>query len=162
MASAAPGVLLGYIASRNREREVWGWKYPTAIASMKTIFFALRNPRIIMVFRDMISSIDAEMRFDDAYNIDPRRTIPALAKQASAWWATNMDFVAEAACPMLLVSYEWAIRTPERFVRELAEFLGITLNHELLQKAMSRINPRGGYLCLDATAAPIPKTQPGD
>jgi len=160
MTQADPGLLLSYIAKRNRERKIWGWKYPTAINSLHSVFFALRNPRIIVVFRDIVASIDGEMRFDEQKNITPRRTFADLAKATLNWWDTNMEFISQTAFPVMLVSYERALQAPETFIHELAKFIGRVPSQAQVQDAMTRINPRGGYLRIDEQGAPIRVVEP--
>jgi len=151
---------LSYIKRRNTERQVWGWKDPTAIVSMRELFFALRNPRLILVFRDMMASIDSEMRFDEHNSIEPRRTFTDLAEATTNWWASNMEFISRTTFPTLLVSYERALQHPETFVNQLAAFLGLTPTQEQVQEAMTRINPRGGYLKMDEQGQPIRVLEP--
>ena len=151
---------LSYIKRRNAERQVWGWKDPTAIVSMRELFFALRNPRLILVFRDMMATIDSEMRFDEAMSIEPRRSFADLAEATTNWWASNMEFISRTTFPTLLVSYERALQHPETFVNQLAAFLGLTPTQEQVQEAMIRINPRGGYLKMDEQGQPIRVLEP--
>ena len=39
--------------------------------------------------------------------------------------ADNLAYLREAGCPVYLVSYEKALRRPEAFIRQLADFIGI-------------------------------------
>ncbi len=154
------GLQLAYIARRNRERTIWGWKDPTAINTVRSLFFALRNPRMIVVFRDILATIDSEMRFDKAQHITPNRAFSDLAKATVNWWMANMEFVYQTTFPLLLVSYERALHMPDIFIQQLAAFLGITPTHEQLLEALARINPKGGYLKIDEHARPIEIPEP--
>ncbi len=154
------GLQLSYIKRRNRECNVWGWKDPAAVVSTRSMFFALRRPRMIMVFRDMLASIDGEMRFDHIHNVDPRRTFTDLAEATLGWWTDNMEFVARTTLPVLLVSYERVLQMPETFIHEVGTFLGITVTQEVVQEALARINTRGGYLRLDEQGHPIRVVEP--
>lgn len=149
-------LLLAYIAKRNCEHEVWGWKDPLGMSGIRSIFFALRSPRVIVVFRDMAATLEAELRFDATNGIMPARHFASLARGTLQWWTDNMNFIADAILtPMLLVSYEGALRMPDIFVRETADFLGITLTHEIREEALARISPSGGYLRVDERCHPI-------
>jgi len=154
------GSRLSYIKRRNTERQVWGWKDPTAIVSMRELFFALRSPRLILVFRDMMATIDSEMRFDDHINLMPRRTFADLAEATTNWWVSNVEFMSRTTFPTLIVSYERALQHPETFVNQLSKFLGLAPTQEQVQEAMIRINPRGGYLKLDEQGNPVPVVEP--
>lgn len=160
MNKAEFGLQLSYITKRNRERKIWGWKNPTAVVSIRSLFFCLRNPRMIVVFRDIMASIDSEMRFDEAKNIEPRRTFPDLAKATLNWWNDNMEFVSQTTFPVLLVSYERALQMPEVFIHDVSAFLGITPDHNTKLEAIARINPHGGYLKMDEQAHPIQIVEP--
>ena len=59
-----------------------------------------------------------------------------------------------------MVSYERAIQSPDVFIKDLAAFLNITPTHEVLQEALARINPRGGYLRVDEQCHPITIAKP--
>lgn len=160
MNRSAPGVQLSYIKRRNTERAVWGWKDPAALHSIRPLFFSLRKPRLIVVFRDMLASIESEMRFDVANDIMPRRDFAQLAEMTFNWWKGNMEFIEQTTFPTLLVSYENALRMPDIFVHGLSDFLGITPSHEMLQEASARINPHGGYLQIDQQGKPMVRVDP--
>lgn len=160
MNRADPGLQLSYVARRNRERNVWGWKDPAALSTIRPLFFCLRRPRLIVVFRDMLATIDSEMRFDEAKDIQPRRTFTDLAQMTVNWWAANMEYVAQTAFPTLLASYESALQMPDVFIHSVADFLGITPTHDQMKEAMARINPRGGYLRMDEQGSPVRRVVP--
>ncbi len=160
MTKADPGLQLSYIRQRNRERKVWGWKMPTAISSIRENFHALQQPRMIMVFRDVVASIDGEMRFDVEKKTLPLRTFADLAEVTLKWWTNNMEFIATTAMPMLLVSYERALQSPESFIHSVAAFLGIVPPPEMVQEALARVNTCGGYLRINEQGQPIPVVVP--
>lgn len=160
MNKADPGLELSYIKRRNHEKNIWGWKNPAALQSIRPLFFSLRKPRLIMVFRDIMATMDGEMRFDEATGIEPRRAFCDLAEATTNWWAENMQFIIQTTFPTLLVSYEHALRSPELFIQSLGEFLGIAPTHEQLTEAMARINPQGGYLRIDEQGHPIQRVEP--
>jgi len=160
MTQADLGIQMSYIKQRNKERKVWGWKAPGAISEVQSIFFSLRNPRMIMVFRDMVASIDGEMRFDAANNIQPQREFSDLAQATLNWWTDNMKFLFQTAFPVLLVSYERVLKAPETFIHNVGKFLGVPLTHAIIQDALARINPLGGYLRMDEQGHPIQIVEP--
>ncbi len=151
---------LAYLAKRNRKCNVWGWKNPLAVQTLRSIFFALKQPRVIIICRDIAATVESEMRFDAINGTNPRRTFSDLMQVTLHWWTENMEFIAQATSPMLLVSYERAIHMPEVFVHEVGAFLGITPTCEMLQDALARINPRGGYLRIDEQGHPVKIIEP--
>ena len=135
-----------YVKQRNLEHAAWGWKDATGVGGVRNIAFAVRNPRVIVVFRDMLATIQGEMRFDDAHGIDPRRGFEHLANMTLHWWTELMEFLTHTQVPTMLVSYERAIADPDLFVAELVSFLGVDPGYT--PEALARINPKGGYLVL--------------
>ena len=135
-----------YISQRNHEKAIWGWKNPVGIKSIISLLPILRNPRVIIVFRDMIASIQGEMRFESSGGVTSPRVFPTILEQTQNWLKDNVDFIFQAECPTMLVSYERALNNPELFVTELAAFLSMIPTAEQTAEALSRINPKGGYL----------------
>lgn len=133
------------IKVRDSMYSMWGWKDPVGISSVRQVMFALRNPRLIMVFRDMLASIQGTMRFDEAHNIDPRRGFKELAEQTLSWWGGNFDYILKSSVPTLLVSYERAMSMPEQFVEEVISFLGVAPSSQQREDALARIG-KGGYI----------------
>lgn len=132
-----------YVAKRNAETKVWGWKDPVGLHSLQQILFALRNPHVIVVFRDTLASIQGEMRFDEAHKIDPPRTFESLIEQTQRWWAANWEFITRTQFPTLLVSYERALWHSSFFMCELTAFLGLESTDDQMMEAIKRIGP--GY-----------------
>lgn len=134
-----------YIKKRNVEHDVWGWKDPGAVHPFKELAYALRFPRVIMVFRDPLAVIQGEMRFDREYGVDPR-PMGALFDNINDRMRKNWEFVSNTSIPTLLVSYERAMNKPEKFIDEVIEFLQLTPDGEQRKEASLSIGPEGGYL----------------
>lgn len=134
-----------YIKKRDAEREVWGWKDPGAIHPFNDIAHALRNPRVILVFRDTFAVVQGEMRFDEENDITGR-TLETLIESAQRRLEENYKFVERTRVPLLLVSYEKAIINRDSFVNEVVAFLELPTDPLLIQEAVDRISPSGGYL----------------
>jgi len=146
-------VQVKYAKKRNEEFDRWGWKDPTGIMAVRHVLFAIRNPRVIVVFRDMLATIQGEMRFDRVHNIQPPRTFRDMADRSLAWWNQNIEFIKDSSVPTLLVSYERALSNPELFIDEICSFLGISPTEERKAEALSRTNRSGGYIDFVATQA---------
>ena len=132
------------IKERDAAHDKWGWKDPGAIHPLNELAHALRNPRVILVFRDTLASIQAEQRFDEENEITGR-TFTGLVESSMQRLETNWKFVERTRLPLMLVSYERAINNREVFVSEVENFLGITPTNEQRQEAISRISQQGGY-----------------
>jgi len=144
MHSPYPLERLERIGENNSTHDVWGWKDPGAIHPLKEITYALRNPRVILVFRDMLASVQGERRFDAENGID--RPIDGLIDDVVDRYATNWDFVKHTQLPTLLVSYERAIQNREYFLDTLVDFIGVPVSDAQRSCALERISPTGGYL----------------
>lgn len=137
------------VRKRNAQYRTWGWKDPTGIASVQNIVFALRNPHVIVVFRDTLATLQGEMRFDKAYEVDPPRTFEQLIDYALRWRDANLQFILRTQFPTLLVSYERALVNPQLFLIELERFLELKPTAEQKIEALARISATGGYLMTD-------------
>jgi len=135
-----------YITKRNSEHPIWGWKDPIGIVPLQEMIFALRNPRVIVVSRDTLASIQGEMRFDKVNEVAHPKTLPDLVEQTMQWQEQNWKFVLRTTVPTLLVSYERALVDRKLFLHELSGFLGMNLRPEQLNTAMDCISPTGGYI----------------
>lgn len=139
------------IKDRNANHSRWGWKNPTGIGTLREVAFALRNPRPIVIFRDVIATIMGEQRFDEANNFD-RRPLATLAELASRRSEEFFDFFQKCTYPTLIVSYELAIRMPEIFLGDFVCFLNLSPTAEQWEDARARISD-GGYLKWDSPNA---------
>jgi hypothetical protein len=141
-----PDIAIRYttIDERNAEHNIWGWKDPTAITGVANLLYTLRNPHVIIVFRDLLASIQGEMRVDSENNATPR-PFSVLAQTTLEWLRANVDFIIRAKCPVLLLSYERSIRNPSDCLNAIISFLRITPSQQQIAEALSRINTSGGY-----------------
>lgn len=103
-------------ARRNAVMKVWGWKYPRAASYLPALLPKLRNPRIVMVWRDLMATA--------ARNVARGKPIRESLRAASRIQAKNIELVEADPCPILHVSYEKAVRDPAAFVHILADFIG--------------------------------------
>ena len=136
---------------RNARYKVWGWKDPAGVFPIQDILPDLRNPHPIIVTRDAVAAAQGEHRFDIEYGVEKPRTQAELIAQVGRWSHALLDFAATTRYPTLLVSYERAMRHPEMFIEEVANFLHIKLTQDRRQRARERIAPQGGYLVPDSS-----------
>jgi hypothetical protein len=134
------------IEQRNVEFDVWGWKNPGATKSFGELVHALRNPRVIIVFRDLLSSIMGEMNADRVLENPEPRSLNLLIDDALERQERNLIFARRTRLPTLLVSYEKCIIDRNRFLDEIIEFLGLDPSPEERETAMNRIGTIGGYI----------------
>ena len=145
------------IDQRNQDLDVWGWKYPRAAIYLIPLLKKLRNPHLICVMRDPISSGIRNMK--RAQKIHKKSLskadfvpesncadIPSrIITQHLEIQLKNMRTIQQASCPSFLCSYEKAIMNTDDFVREMAEFLDVSSTEQQIQDAIHQVKP-GGYM----------------
>lgn len=149
--------LASVVVQRNRDFQVWGWKYPRAEIYLWQLISKLRNPHLICVMRDPVAS---GIRHIKRYQNKQKRllrkghlvsdkdlaTIPQrVLSQHLELQLKNIQIIEKSGCPSFICSYEKAVMKSDEFVREMAEFLGILSTEEQIKHAILQINP-GGYL----------------
>ena len=132
------------VRKRNAEKPVWGWKDPHSRLYIREIYASLRNPHFVLITRDHMAA---------AQRINFRSQTPHLDSLE-----TYLDhmlqlvrFVKSIDAPLMLISYERALRLRESFTRQLAEFAGVDLDDETLQTVMHYIRPDRGGGNIDAS-----------
>lgn len=133
-----------YIKKNDNNHAVWGWKDPGVIHPLNELGHALRGPRVMIVFRDMLASIQGEMRFDIKNGIDPR-SYDSLVENTMNRYADIWKFSQRTRLPLMLISYERAINNREDFVDQVIDFIGLQVTPDQRQEAIDRIAPDGGY-----------------
>lgn len=109
--------ILESLAERNRSKHIWGWKFPRAIAYLPYIREFLVNPHLILVFRDPVAT-SARQILSGTPKIKAIEAVQRLQLR-------NMELVKTWEVPSLIVSYEKSIQSPEQFISDLCQFLGL-------------------------------------
>lgn len=105
------------IAERNAAHDVWGWKFPAAANYLEGLHDSLRNPCLVVVFRDVAATMKGHMRWHN-------RQIASAAHDILLQQHKNWLLLERWRVPTLLVSYEKAMIDPRLFVTEMAAHLG--------------------------------------
>lgn len=121
------------IHRRNQEHSVWGFKLPMALNSLPVLLEELRNPRFILVFRDVIA---VSMRETISVGIEAFFAI----RRALVWQERMIDFVERSGASCLLVSYEKALQFPELFLDGTADWCGLRVTPERRAQALATIS----------------------
>lgn len=111
------------IAQRNKEYDVWGWKYPTAVNYLPALVKAIRNPFFIVVYRDAVATALSRGQWDGEFL---RRSPRIALHEASSLANSNASFALATGRPCMLVSNEKVERFPHELIDELACFLGVS------------------------------------
>lgn len=107
--------LRALVRERDAKSAVWAWKAGVG-ADLRAVLPLLRNPRVVYMWRDPVSSAPAKSRQDH----DPMQFIQSnLDLQIGL-----LDFLKSAGCPTMLYSLDTSRRKPRKFIRSLAAFVG--------------------------------------
>jgi hypothetical protein len=116
------------IARMDRKYVTWGWKSPKDIFSVDDFVYALRNPRFIVVFRNML---DILLSAADHEAMD----IAALASDVGVVHARLGRFIAETPYPVALVNYERVIADGVAASRTIDGWLGLKSTPAMIDRA---------------------------
>lgn len=120
------------IRQRNQGHPVWGFKLPLAVNSLPLLERELRNPRFILVFRDVVAISSRETI---AAGIDGIQGL----RRALIWQGRMVDFVASSTSPCFLLSYEKALQFPELLLENLLSWCGLSTDGSGLEQARASI-----------------------
>ena len=118
---------------RNKEFDVWGWKYPgmsdMPFAEILSIINYCRNPHVIIVTRDVNAiALSAHRRGGQPY----RRFINA----AHRVYTNILPLINKTNC--MIISYEHALTRPKEVAEEFINFTGSDIS---LEKLIENMNP---------------------
>jgi pimeloyl-ACP methyl ester carboxylesterase len=116
-AGQPPARMRAAIEERNQAHDIWGWKFPAAANYAEGLYASLRNPYLVVVFRDLAATMKGHMRWHN-------REVALAAHEILVQQQKNWFLVERWRVPTLLVSYEKAMLEPSLFVQELAGHLG--------------------------------------
>ena len=111
--------LRAIIAERNRSATVWGFKLPnihTCLSARRLALF--RNPVVILAVRDPVA---VAQRNVVSMHAVPADALAEAVRDLQGLWR----YASRIAVPVLLLSYEKAIRHPDHTVRLVRDFCGI-------------------------------------
>lgn len=126
--------------TRDARHPVWGFKRPHLHVQGAAAVTAFRNPRVILTVRDPVAIAE---RNAIAEQRDPAHSLSAAMEDLQAM----LCFAQGLTCPVLLVSYEKAVRQPARLISRLLDFCGIELEQAAQQRLLGLVEPeRPAYL----------------
>ena len=131
-------IIRARIQERNESLDTWGWKMPHSLGYLDEIEPDLRNPHIILVWRNSLATALSHVTrsgagIDESLTYSTRRTLDMVEK------------LRLIKSPVLLVNYEQAAQHPEDFTETLAQFLGVDLDQQMRKNCLRFIDPETGY-----------------
>lgn len=132
--------LIELIARRNAARGIWGFKRPEAYKHMATLDRLLRNPRYIVMFRDILAiSVRNELSVAQEVGHGLRTTARQQQELVEAVLSTKS--------PVLLMSYEKCLAFPTSAIKAVASFCGAELDDEQVAQLLPVISANdAGYI----------------
>ncbi len=128
------------VRQRNDAHPVWGFKRPQIHQSGAETISRFRNPLVIVTLRDPVAIAE---RYAIAEQIDARTTL----SMAMGDLQEMVLFAQQLTCPVLLISYEKAVRNPARLVERLLEFCGLQRSATERQRLRRLVEPdRPAYI----------------
>ena len=123
------------IQSRNSNFKNWGWKYPDAANYLDALLPSLRNPHMLIVFRDIVATAQRHIH-------NHNRPVETALHDILLQNQRNILLAVRHRVPTLLISYEKSVMSPESFLKELAAFTNYDLPCNL-QPLIDFMKPNG-------------------
>lgn len=117
---------------RNEEHDIWGFKCPALRGMLVKFTNRMRNPRLIVTYRDVLS---ISLRNNIALDAE----IVSTMKTAAKGYSYLINAVEAANVPTLMISYEKALQFPENTVEEIAKFCGLPMDEATKARAVAVI-----------------------
>ena len=136
-----------YIQRRNESGNLWGWKDPLVSHYIHDVADILVRPIYIAVTRDLAAIAIRELAEAAPSNHPPDPAAHAL--NAAKDYIRITQFLAFIKNGSLLLSYERALRQPERVVSAIGELLHLDISLDVAAKAAKFIKPDKGAAHID-------------
>lgn len=112
--------MISTINDNTASKGTWGWKYPYAGRYLEDILAHVKNPHLVLVFRD---PVPGSIRGVSRGNVKPEKAVFQRLRAEMK----NLRIAEESGAPSLMVSYERASQNPEPFLEEIATFLNVDM-----------------------------------
>ena len=132
------GHIRDMIADRNNTYDTWGWKMPHSLEYIDQIEADLRNPHIVIVWRNTLATAMSQVSRSNA-------SIHHALRFSADRMNEMVEQTAALNSPILLIDYDKAIAKKEAFLDELSSFLGIDPTEEMRENCLRFIDPQKGY-----------------
>ncbi len=130
------------IELRNRKYSLWGVKVPQLVTHMGALHEAFVNPHYLFVTRNIGAVSESWMRRSAGDYL-------GVADRTIEYYGRAVEFLRSVESPAAIVNYERACADKETFVRQVAEFVGLSPDEALQRRASEMITGDGkGYVNL--------------
>jgi hypothetical protein len=135
IANNDPKAFAEHCTYRNSQSDVWAFKVPRFRSKINEYSDYLRNPRLIVTFRDPLAVALSNMYYLGLPS-DKLMTTLDLASREITKLVREIDAYGH---PAMLVPYELALKYPSELVMRVAQFCGVTTTQSLIDD-VTRLN----------------------
>jgi len=114
------------------DERMWSATLPDAFDDLDPMDMGFRNPHVLVAFRDPVAIAERSHRSGQDDFVGALKAVATRARQLVRWTAL-------LRCPVLMVSYEKAMRSPERFVDAVISFAGLSPTQQQRREAIASI-----------------------
>lgn len=125
-----------FIATKNLSSETWGWKDPESMTYINLIESKLVNPSYIVVYRDPLAITQKEL--DTGLYDNPLRVLDLVINHR---YNLIQKFISSCKAPLLLISYERALRNKLELINGLCNFCNINPTESIQKSCEEFIQP---------------------
>lgn len=128
------------IATRNTENATWGFKVPKATMHLEFFESVLRRPVYLVAYRNSLAVADSWMQRGAGQ-------LTGVLQRVQTYQDALLKLYETSSAPILLINYERAVQdgaSQAQFVDELIAFLGIGVDSEARDRAISMMTGDGG------------------
>lgn len=122
------------IEDYNRQHTIWGWKRPSTLHDLPRVMSAVRNPYLVIVFRDLFSIANRN-------KLSMKLGIKDGLQRALDDYTKIIGYIQQCTLPMMLVSSEKIIHHKEHLIEGLCDFLALQPETAKRRKALDFISP---------------------
>jgi hypothetical protein len=131
------------IFALNSLKKVWGWKSPKDLFSFSQYSTFLRNPYVILIFRNLLDVCESASRHEAV-------DLLCSIEDNSAVNQEMVELALNSHLPTALISFEKAIREKERLVDMLSDWLDIDADQCQINAARTFLSEERGYQPYDS------------
>ncbi len=132
------------IERRRRETRAagWGWKVPSTVFVMENLLPMLDDPRFIVVVRNPLDIARSMMEYTRNKSMyEPLSLLEAL-RVTNYYYGKVFEFLGNHEdLPWIVISYEDLLKSPEKEIRKMVDFLGLQVSRRKLKKAAGMVDP---------------------
>ncbi|QGM46601.1 hypothetical protein [Methylocystis heyeri] len=122
----------------NAKFPVWGWKSPKDLFSFNQYASFLRNPHILVVFRNVL---------DVCKSSELKEGVPPIVTllDASSVYGALAEIAASTEFPLAMLTYESLVKNSEAVAKNLSDWLGLNADCQALMDAAGFVSSDAGY-----------------